>query len=424
MPKRTSSTAPPTPAARPRAARQAPPQAAPPAAPPAAPQAALQATTPSPNALDIRDVAAAAGVSTATVSRTLNRPGAVRPEMRERVLAAVRQLGYVAHAGARTLKLGRSGTVGVVVPTIDNAIFASGLQAFQRRMAQAGRVVLLAFSDYDPAQELAQVQALLARGVDALALTGISQRPELITLLALRGLPWVHTGSFPAPAGAACVGFRNRAAVARAVQYLLDLGHRRIAMLAGITAHNDRAAERVAGVREALAAAGLKLPPAALAEAAYELQPAREATRRLLQVAVPPTALLCGNDVLAIGALLECQALGVPVPQALSVVGFDDLDIARQWRPALTTMHVPTETMWTLAAQYLLDRLDGAVHEVRQQELQVELVVRQSTAPTAATAPTARVTAGAARRPHNPAHVRNAPEPAPRHPARGRKQLP
>ncbi len=339
-----------------------------------------QAPTPGPAALDIRHVAAAAGVSTATVSRTLNRPDTVRPEMRKRVLAAVQQLGYVAHAGARTLKLGRSGTVGVVVPTIDNAIFASGLQAFQRRMAAAGRVVLLAFSDYDSEQELAQVQALLARGVDALALTGLSQRPELMAWLSQRGLPWVHIGSYPAPAGAACVGFRNRVAVTRAVHYLLDLGHRRFAMLAGITAQNDRAAERLAGVREALSSAGLTLAPAALAESAYVLQPAREATRRLLAAPARPTALICGNDVLAFGAMLECQALGVAVPQELSVVGFDDLDMAHQWRPALTTVHVPTGQMWTLAAEYLLGRLEGTLSGAMQHELQVELVVRESTA--------------------------------------------
>lgn len=328
----------------------------------------------------IEDVARHAGVSTATVSRVVNQTDAVRPGLRARVEAAVAALGYVPHAGARTLKLRRSGTVGVVVPTVDNAIFASGLQAFQRRMTEAGQVVLLAFSDYDPEQEAAQAQALLARGVDALALTGLSQQPALLQRLAQRGLPWVHTGSYPAPPGLACVGFRNRAAIARAVQYLLDLGHRRIAMLAGIGAHNDRAADRVAGVRQALAAAGLSLPPRWLVEAPYTLPEARAGMRQLLATRPRPTALLCGNDVLATGAMLECAAAGVEVPRALSVVGFDDLDLARQWRPALTTVHVPTERMWTLAAEYLLDRLDGRVADAVQREVDVELVVRESTA--------------------------------------------
>lgn len=329
----------------------------------------------------VEDVAQAAGVSTATVSRALNKPESVRPALRARVQAAVEQLGYVAHAGARALSLRQSGTVGVIVPTIDNAIFARGLQAFQQRMVHAGYVVLLAFSDYDAAQEEAQALALLARGVDALALTGISQRPTLMSRLAQRGLPWVHTGSFPAPNGAACVGFRNRESIMRAVQYLLDLGHRRIALLAGISAGNDRAAERIEGVREALAAARLRLPPRALVEAAYTLQAAREGTRTLLAAPTAPTALLCGNDVLAWGALLECQARGMDVPRELSIIGFDDLEMSRHWRPALTTVHVPTEHMWTLAAEYLLGQLGAGVRTPMQQEIEIELVVRASTMP-------------------------------------------
>lgn len=329
----------------------------------------------------VEDVAREAGVSTATVSRALNRPDSVRPALRDQVLAAVERLGYVAHAGARALSLRRSGTVGVIVPTIDNAIFARGMQAFQHRMAASSHLVLLAFSDYDAAQEDAQAQALLARGVDALAFTGLSQRPALLLRLAQRGLPWVHTGAFPAPAGTACVGFRNRAAMVRVVTYLLDLGHRRIAMLAGITADNDRAAERVAGLREALAEAGVGLPAAAVVEAPYNLQAAREAMRALLAAPSPPTAVVCGNDVLAWGALLECQAQGVDVPGAMSIVGFDDLELSRHLRPALTTVHVPTEHMWTLAADYLLGRLDGQVGVPMQKEIDIELVVRGSTAP-------------------------------------------
>ncbi len=311
----------------------------------------------------------------------MNAPQSVREALRTRVAAAVEKLGYVAHAGARAMTLRRSGTVGVIVPTVDNAIFALGLQAFQQRMSRAGYVVLLAFSDYDPAQEDAQVQALLSRGVDALALTGISQRPGLMNRLVQRGLPWVHTGSFPAPGGAACVGFRNREAIGRAVRYLLDLGHRRIAMLAGIGTHNDRAAERIEGVREALAAARLKFPERSLVQAPYTLPAAREGTRALLSASPAPTALLCGNDVLAWGALLECQAQGLDVPRDLSLIGFDDLEMSRHWRPALTTVHVPTEAMWVRAADYLLGRLDGSITAPQQQEIEVELIVRGSTTP-------------------------------------------
>jgi LacI family transcriptional regulator len=337
------------------------------------------ASGPASGAPTVKDVARAAGVSTATVSRALNQPDSVTPALRQQVLEAVRRMGYVAHAGARALSSRRSGTVGVIVPTIDNAIFASGLQAFQRRMAQAGRVTLMAISDYDPAQEEAQVQALLSRGVDALALTGTSQCTSLMTLLGQRGLPWVHTGSYPSAPGTACVGFDNREAIARAAHYLMDLGHRRIGMLAGIARDNERAAARIEGVRQALARHRLELPERWCVQAAYTIQAAREGTRTLLSGASRPTALICGNDVLAFGAMLEAAALGLEVPRELSVVGFDDLDLARHWQPALTTVHVPTEAMWTMAADYLLQALDVADTLPLQRRIEVELVVRGST---------------------------------------------
>ena len=327
------------------------------------------------------DVASLAGVSTATVSRALNKPQTVRPDLRARVQAAVASLGYVAHAGARALTLRRSGTVGVVVPTIDNAIFANGLQSFQRTMAAQGYHVLLAFSDYDPAQEMAQVRNLLARGVDAMAFTGLSQLTPLLDLLAQRGLPWVHTGSFPAGPDLACVGFRNREAMAQAVRYLIDLGHRDIAMLAGITRNNDRATERVEAVRQALRGARLPFSDTRLVEAAYAIPAAREGARTLLAQPDRATAIVCGNDVLAYGVLLECQAQGVAVPAQMSVVGFDDLDLSRHWQPGLTTMHVPTELMWERAAKYLVDRLELRLGAPVQIEIAVELIVRGSSGP-------------------------------------------
>jgi LacI family transcriptional regulator len=338
-------------------------------------------TTPSPTPPTLLDVASLAGVSTATVSRALNKPHAVRPDLRARVQAAVASLGYVANAGARAMTLRRSGTVGVVVPTIDNAIFASGLQAFQSTMAARGYHVLLAFSDYDPEQEMAQVKNLLARGVDALALTGLSQKAPLLDLLSQRGLPWVHTGSFPARPDLACVGFRNREAMSQAVRYLMDLGHRNIAMLAGITHNNDRATERVEAVRQALLGARLALTDKRLVEAVYSIPAAREGVRALLAPPDRATAIVCGNDVLAYGVLLECQAQGIAVPAQLSVVGFDDLDLSRHWHPGLTTMHVPTELMWERAANYLVDRLELRLDAPVQLEIAVELIVRGSSGP-------------------------------------------
>jgi LacI family transcriptional regulator len=329
---------------------------------------------------NIEDVAAAAGVSTATVSRVLNRPQSVRETLRQRVTEAVARLGYVPHAGARALKLQRSGTVGAIFPTVDNAIFAKAIEALQRRLGESGLQLLIATSGYDVDVEARQAMNLVTRGADALALCGVGQSPQLLQFLRQRELPTVHVMTYPAPPGMVCVGFDNSRAIGQAVRYLLDLGHRRIAMLAGITRDNDRAAARVAGVRQALRQAGLALAPQHLVERPYGLAEARDGFRALMAASPPPTAVLCGNDVLAFGALLEAQRMALAVPQAVSIVGFDDLEMARHLQPALTTLHVPTDAMWNTAA----DRLIAALEQQPvppATEVEVELVVRGSTGP-------------------------------------------
>lgn len=329
---------------------------------------------------NIDDVAVAAGVSTATVSRVLNKPDSVREALRGRVIQAVAQLGYVPHAGARALKLQRSGTVGAIFPTVDNAIFAKAIDALQQRLADAGLQLLIATSGYDPDTETRQAVNLVSRGADALALCGVGQSPQLLQFLRQRELPVVHAMTYPPPPGMVCVGFDNAVAIGQAVRYLLDLGHRRIAMLAGIVHNNDRAAARVVGVRQALRKAGLAFPPKYLVERTYDLAEAREGFRALMMAAPAPTAVLCGNDVLAFGALLEARTMGIAVPRMLSIVGFDDLELARHIQPGLTTMHVPTEQMWHAVADRLIAALEHLPIRAAT-EVEVELVVRESTGP-------------------------------------------
>ena len=327
---------------------------------------------------NIDDVALAAGVSTATVSRVLNRSGSASEAARLRVTQAVASLGYVPHAGARALMLRRSGTVGAVFPTIDNAIFAKAIDALQRRLADSGLQLLIATCGYDPESEARQAINLVTRGADALALCGVGQSPELLRFLSQRALPTVHVMTYPSPPEMVCVGFDNARAIAQAVRYLLDLGHRRIAMLAGQTAHNDRAAARMQGVKQALQTAGLDLPPHYLVERPYGLAEARDGFRALMAASPAPTAVVCGNDVLAYGALLEARKMGIAVPKALSVIGFDDLEMSRHIHPTLTTLHVPTEAMWHAAGDRLVAALEGG-SVTRATEVEVELVVREST---------------------------------------------
>ena len=328
----------------------------------------------------LEDVARRAGVSTATVSRALNEPKKVRPHLAKRVRDAIRELGYLPHGAARALASQRSHTVGAIVPTLDNAIFARGIGALQQRLSEDGYTLLLATSEYDFERELFQVEKLIERGIDGLMLIGEAHDQRLYDMLEAKKLPYVNTWVYNAESPHPCVGFQNRDAAYRIASYLIDLGHRRIGMIAGLCQYNDRAAERVQGVRHALSDRGLELAPGLLVEIPYDISEGRRSLHFLLEQSGPPTALVCGNDVIAFGALFEALSLGIKIPAELSIVGFDDLDLARQVAPPLTTMHVPSHQMGRGAAEYLLARLAGE-NPAAATELEVGLIVRGTTAP-------------------------------------------
>jgi LacI family transcriptional regulator len=326
----------------------------------------------------IREVARAARVSIATVSRVLNRSNRVDARLRARVEAAVARLGYVVDGAARALASRRSKTVGAIVPTLDNAIFAAGINALQLRLDEHGYVLLVASSEYDEARERRELQALVERGIDALMLVGLDHSQAVRAILEATEIPAVVAWAIDRAAPWPCVGFDNARAMARIVEHLADLGHRRIAMIAGVTAGNDRAAERVRGAREALARRGLALEH--LYESPYRFGDGRAAMRSLMALTARPTAVVCGNDVLAMAALFEAQALGIAVPREVSITGFDDLELASHLSPALTTAHVPAAEMGRRVADYLVAALAG-YDLPRVTELDVRVILRETTAP-------------------------------------------
>ncbi len=193
-------------------------------------------------------------------------------------------------------------------------------------------------------------------------------------------IPYVNTWTYRPGSWYPSIGFDNRDAAYRLASYLMDMGHSEIAAIIGITTGNDRAVERLSGARAALADRGLAFAPGRVIEAPYSISDGRRALRRLMAAEPAPTAIICGNDVLAYGALFECHALGVRVPEQVSITGFDDLELAAELAPALTTMHVPSEDMGRLAADYLLDRIDGQPTQGATR-LDVDLVIRGSTGP-------------------------------------------
>ena len=331
-------------------------------------------------AAKLSDVAELAQVSTATVSRALTCPGKVKPATAARIRQAVQALGYVAHGAARALASKRTHTIGAVIPTLDNAIFANTAHALQKTLDEAGYTLLIASHEFDAEVEARVTQALVERGVDGLVLLGATHHPSVLRMLDTQQIPYVLTWALDAAGRHPCVGFDNRAAAIRIAGHLLDLGHRDFAMISGITAGNERASERLEGVRQALSARGLSLAPGRVVEKPYTLSAGREGLREVLRGAPRPTAVVCGNDVLAIGALAECHAQGITVPREISVTGFDDLEMAAVVTPALTTVHFPTAELGTYAAQHLLARLARKPFAART-ELPVDLVVRASTAP-------------------------------------------
>ena len=331
--------------------------------------------------ITIDHVAAAAKVSTATVSRALNRPETVSTLLKEKIQGVIKKLGYIPNAGARSLMLKRSGTIGVIVPTLDNAIFAQGLSEFQRQLNQSSYQLLVASSNYDPAIEATQITNLLARGVEGIALFGTSQQKDALKLLKTRGIPYIHLGSLSAPLNGYASGFDNREAVKLGVKHLLNQGHRHFGILTGITKNNDRAKDRVNGALELLIEKKILLNSDVIVECPYELQEAKLGLKKLLLNNPKITAIICGNDVLAMGAMLEAQKQGINVPNALSIIGFDDLEISRHLLPSLTTIHIDAIGMWAQAANHLVSQINGVSNLPRMIKASVNLVIRESSGP-------------------------------------------
>jgi LacI family transcriptional regulator len=326
----------------------------------------------------IDDVARKAGVSTATVSRALSAPDRVRRGTLHRVLAAIEALDYRPDAAASALATGRSYAVGCVVPALDNSVFARMSQALQIALAEAGYQLLLAGHEHDAQKELKLCRLLLRRGVDALIVVGNLRPQEAWDELIGCGKPvlltWSSDPRLPS------VSIDNTGATSLVARHLLDLGHRRIRMIAGPTRTNDRQEARILGVRAVLEAAGLSLPPTDISEQPLTFAGGAAGLRALMTSDARPTAIVCGNDYQATGALLEAQRLGLRVPEQVSICGFDDMPLSAALNPPLTTVCVPAHDMGRVAARCILSLIDGQPVPP-ETTLPVALVVRASSAP-------------------------------------------
>lgn len=325
----------------------------------------------------LHDVAALAGVSPATVSRALSNPQLVRADTREKIQAAIERLGYVPDGSARALASGRARTIGAIIPTLDNAIFARAVQGLQTALSNEGYQLLLATHEYNPSAELELIRALLGQAVDGLVLVGADHPPQVWEMIRAHDVrllvTWAKHPTQPS------LAFDNYLVGKLAAEHLLQLGHRDMGVISGHFRHNDRARARLAGFRETLREAGCALPDGNIVEQPFGFEGGRAGLNQLLQLNRRPTAIFCGNDVLSVGCLFEAQALGLSVPSELSIVGCDNLPLTAQVNPGVTTVLLPTYELGRLAATTLLQWIRSGVAP-ESEFLPIELIVRGTTA--------------------------------------------
>jgi DNA-binding LacI/PurR family transcriptional regulator len=333
-------------------------------------------------AVSIRDVAAAAGVSVATVSRVLSPASAavpMRKETRDRVERAIDQLGYRPNDLARALLQQRSSAIGLVVPDISNSYYPPLVRGVEDAASSHGYRVVLCNTDRDPAKISGYLDTLIKTRVDGIVVAGggWADAPDRTAVLGTyrTGLVAVgrHLTAHPS------VRVDNVAASREAAEHLIGVGHRRVAFLGG-PASSTTVQDRAQGYRDALKVAGLGAPVVRYGD--FTEESGYAATREILAAVPPPTALLCANDRIALGAYAATADAGRRVPEDVSVVGFDDTPIARYVRPTLTTVAIPTYEMGRAAMRLLLAQLGGSASP-QLETMPTRLVVRDSVAPPA-----------------------------------------
>jgi LacI family gluconate utilization system Gnt-I transcriptional repressor len=324
----------------------------------------------------LSDVAAAAGVSAMTVSRALREPHRLHPLTLERIQAKISELGYLPNASARSLVSKRSGIVAAVVPTLSFSVYAGTLQGLSDGLRDAGFELMLGDSGYDMRRERSLVETFIARGVDALVLTGMEHDAGTCGLASAHGLPVAEIWDLGREPLDICVGFSNRGA-GRAVGAILAAAGRRHWAFIG-SGREQRSRKRMEGFRRAAQEAGLPPPAVALVDNAMIIDQARDASRRLFDSGRRIDAIFCANDLLACGLLQVAREAGRRVPEELAVVGFGDFDIASISTPALTTVRIPGYRMGLVAAGLLLAKAAGRPGDVRRVDLGFEIVRRDT----------------------------------------------
>ena len=307
----------------------------------------------------LADVARAAGVSTMTVVRVMRDPGLVAAHTRERVEQVLAQTGYTPDLTASALASQRTRLVAAIVPVLTNSLIAEIMQGLTDVLAENGRQMLLGVSGFSAATEESLVRTFLSRRVDAIYLTGVIHTPATRQMLASAGIPVVEGGNLTDDPIDMVVGYSNVDAARTVTRYLLRQGYESVAYIGAHPEDNDRARDRRTGYEAALKAARRRVQADLCIETTLDVDAGATAMGALLDRPPGPRAVFCSADALAVGALCECQRRGLRVPQDVAVAGFDDIVIAAQMVPALTTIRVPRYEIGWKAGKALCDRLEG-----------------------------------------------------------------
>ena len=329
---------------------------------------------------NIKDVALHAGVSVTTVSHVVNGTRFVSEVVRQRVEAAVRELDYVPSAVARSLKHNTTHTFGMVIPNNSNPYFAEIIRGVEDRCFAAGYNVILCNSNDDPERQAAYLRVLAEKRIDGLIFVVTGSDAVVRATLGGINTPLVLLDREVSGVSGDLVEVNHVLGSQMATRHLLELGHPRVACISGPPGLSP-SSQRRAGWKDALEKAGVERTESDLARGDFTARGGYLAMQALLKRRPRPTAVFACNDLMAFGALTAAREAGIAVPQQLSIVGFDDIDLAAFSAPPLTTVAQPKKQIGTVAADLLLDRVSNARTDNRQMILDPELRVRASTAP-------------------------------------------
>jgi LacI family transcriptional regulator, gluconate utilization system Gnt-I transcriptional repressor len=327
----------------------------------------------------LKEVATLAGVSTMTVTRALNAPHKVAKATRVRVEAIARELGYTPDLTARGLTLQRTGLVGAVVPLLTNSLIAEIVQGLSDAVARNGFQLLVGATGFSATGEEAMVRAFLSRRVDAIYLTGISHTSATIAMLRQSRIPCVEGGNLARKPIDMAVGYSSKDAATTVTRYLIDRGYRPLGYIGAWPKDNDRARDRRRGFEAACKSAGMVVDDSMCVETDLDLHAGARAMGTLLDRHPEVRAVFCSADTLAVGAMFEAQRRRIAIPGKIAIAGFDDLDIASEVVPALTTLRVPRYEIGRRAGEMICERVAGRTVAAPVVDIGYEFV-RRSTA--------------------------------------------